>query len=106
MPLTLFSMWELRSITIAELKYLYALVYTIWYSPVADIVDYFKVIHTLVGPILSAHLYMVTRITLNLGCPEMSLVSYIQGMYQPWALTICARAHLARRARLLYFHVV
>jgi hypothetical protein len=38
---TLFSMVELRSITTAELKCLFAMVNRIKYTPVADIVDYF-----------------------------------------------------------------
>jgi hypothetical protein len=45
--------------------------------PVADIVDYFKEICTLAGLIECTS--MVTRIALNLGCPEMAHVSYIQG---------------------------
>jgi hypothetical protein len=44
---TLFPMRELHSITVAEFRCLYVMVRKIWYSPVADIVDYFKEIHTL-----------------------------------------------------------
>jgi hypothetical protein len=62
---TLFPMRELRSVTVAEFRCLYAMVRKIWYSPVADIVDYFKEICTLTGPIECTS--MVTRIALNLG---------------------------------------
>jgi hypothetical protein len=70
-------MRELHSVTLAELKCLHAMVHKIWYSPVADIVDYVKEIRTLVGPIECTS--MVTQIALNLGCPEMAHVSYIHG---------------------------
>jgi hypothetical protein len=48
---TLFLMWELHSVTVAELKCLFAMVHRIKYTPVADIIDYFKEIYTLSGPI-------------------------------------------------------
>jgi hypothetical protein len=70
-------MRELRSIIIAELKCLYAMVHKVRYSPVADMVDYFKKICTLAGPIECTS--MVTRIALNLGCPEMAHMPYIEG---------------------------
>jgi hypothetical protein len=40
-------MWELRSVTIIKLKCLFAMVHRIKYTPVPDIVDYFKEICTL-----------------------------------------------------------
>ena len=43
----------------------------------AEIVDHFKEIRTLLGPIECTSL--VTRIALNLGCPQMTHVSYIGG---------------------------
>jgi hypothetical protein len=44
-------MRELCYFTIAELNFLYAMVHKIQSSPVADIVDYFKEMRTLAGPI-------------------------------------------------------
>jgi hypothetical protein len=46
---TLFPVRELCSVTVAELKCLFAMVHKIRYSPVANIVDYFKEIRTLAG---------------------------------------------------------
>jgi hypothetical protein len=43
---------------------------------IANIVDYFKEIHNLAGPIECTTI--VTRIALNLGCSEMAHVSYIK----------------------------
>jgi hypothetical protein len=68
---TLFLMRELCSVTIAELKCLYAMVHKIWYSSTANIVDYFKEIHTMTGPIECTS--MITWIALNLGCPECNV---------------------------------
>jgi hypothetical protein len=56
MSFTLFLMRELCSITIPKLKCLYAMVHKIWYSSVADIVDYFKEILPWQDP-SSAHLW-------------------------------------------------
>jgi hypothetical protein len=53
------------------------MVHKIRYTPVVDIVNYFKVIRTLAGPIECTS--MVTRIALNLGCLEMAHLSYIKG---------------------------
>jgi hypothetical protein len=52
------------------------MVLKIRYFPIADIVDYFKEIHTLIGPIECTSI--VTQITLNLGCPKMAHMSYIE----------------------------
>jgi hypothetical protein len=79
MSFTLFPTRELRSIIVAELKCLFSVMHRIKYSPVADIVDYFKEICTLSGPIECTSL--VTRITLNIGCMEMLNVAYIEGVY-------------------------
>jgi hypothetical protein len=74
MSILLFPIRELHSVTISELKCLYAMVHKIRYSSVAD---YFKEIQTLVGPIECTS--MVTQMALNLGCSEMALTSYIEG---------------------------
>jgi hypothetical protein len=73
----LFPMKKLCFVTVAERKCLCAMVCKIQYPLVADIVDYFKEICTLVGPIECTS--MVTQIALNLGCPEMAHMSYIEG---------------------------
>jgi hypothetical protein len=53
MSLTLFPMVELCSVATPELKCLFAMVNRIKYTPVADIVDYFKNVHKMSGPIKS-----------------------------------------------------
>jgi hypothetical protein len=92
MSFMLFLMRELHSITIVEVKCMYAMVHKIQYSPVADIVDYFKEIRTLAGPIECTS--MVTRIALNIGCPKMAHVSYIQGDVPTLGLYDFAHAHI------------
>jgi hypothetical protein len=47
------------------------------YTHVADIVDYFKNVHKMSGPIECTS--MVTRIAMNLGCLEMANLAYIEG---------------------------
>jgi hypothetical protein len=59
------------------------------YTPVADIVDYFKNVHKMSGPIKCSS--MVTRIAMNLGCTKMANLAYIEGgggMYLFLVLTI------------------
>jgi hypothetical protein len=51
MSFTLFPMVELCSVTTPELKSLFALVNRIKYTPVADIIDYFKNVPKMSGPI-------------------------------------------------------
>jgi hypothetical protein len=77
MSFTLFRMVELRSVTTLELKCLFAMVNRIKYTPVADIVDYFKNVHKMSGPIDCPS--MVTQIAINLGCPKMANLAYIEG---------------------------
>jgi hypothetical protein len=60
MPFMLFPMVELRSVATPELKCLFAMVNRIKYTPVADIVDYFKNEHKMLGPIECTS--MVTQI--------------------------------------------
>jgi hypothetical protein len=69
-------MEELRSVTTPELKCLFAMVKRIKYTPIAEIVDYFKNVHKMSEPIECTS--MVTRIAMNLGCPEMSNLAYIE----------------------------
>jgi hypothetical protein len=77
LPFMLFPTRLLRSVTVAELKCLFAMVHRIKYTPIADIVDYFKEICTPSRPIECTSL--VTRISLNIRCPEMHKVAYIEG---------------------------
>jgi hypothetical protein len=49
------------------------------YTHVADIIDYFKNVHKMSGPIECTS--MVTRIAMNLGCPKMASLAYIEGVY-------------------------
>jgi hypothetical protein len=69
-------MAELHSVTTAELKSLFSMVNRIKYSPVADIVDSFKNVPKMSGPFECT--FLVTRIALNLGCPEMANMVYIE----------------------------
>jgi hypothetical protein len=55
----LFPMAELRSVTTPELKCLFAMINRTKYTPVADIVDYFKNVHKMSGSIECTS--MVTR---------------------------------------------
>jgi hypothetical protein len=71
----LFPMVELRSVITPELKSLFAMVNRIKYTPVANIVDYFKNVHKMLGPIECTSI--VTRIAVNLGCPEIANLAYI-----------------------------
>jgi hypothetical protein len=77
MSFTLFPMAKLHFVTTPELKCLFAMVNRIKYTPVANIVDYFKNVHKMSGSIECTS--MVTRIAINLGCPEMMNLAYIEG---------------------------
>jgi hypothetical protein len=77
MSFTLFPMVELCSVTTREFKCPFNMVKRIEYTLVADIVDYFKNVHKILGPIECTT--MVTWIAMNLGCPEMANLAYIQG---------------------------
>jgi hypothetical protein len=89
---TLFPARELCSVTVVEFKCIFAMVRRNKYTPVADIVDYFKEICTLFGPIKCTSL--VTRIALNIGCPEMHNVAYIEGDVPILGLSHFVHAHV------------
>jgi hypothetical protein len=59
---------------------------------IADIVDYFKEICTLSGPIKCTSL--VTHITVNIGCHEMHNVAYIEGGVPILGLSHFVHAHV------------
>jgi hypothetical protein len=79
-------MAELRSVTTPEPKSMFAMVNRIKYTPVADIVDFFKNVHKMSGPIECTSI--VTRIAINLGGLKMANLTYIEGMYLILVLTI------------------
>jgi hypothetical protein len=60
-----------------KLKCLFAVVNKIKYTLVADIVDNFKNAHKMSGPIKCTSI--ITRIAMNLGCPEMANLAYNEG---------------------------
>jgi hypothetical protein len=64
------------------------------YTPVADIVDYFKNVHKMSGPIECTS--METRIFMNLGCPEMANLAYIEGDVPILCLDHFVHAHILR----------
>jgi hypothetical protein len=87
-------MAELCSVTTPELKSLFAMVNRINYTPVADIVDYFKNIHKMSGPIECTS--MVIQIAINLGCPEMANMAYIEGDVTDFGLDHFVHVHILR----------
>jgi hypothetical protein len=88
----LFPMAELHSVTTPELKCLFAMVNRIKYTPVANIVDLFKNVHKISGPIMGTS--MVTWIALNLGCSEMTNLAYIVGGVPILGLDHFVHAHI------------
>jgi hypothetical protein len=62
------------------------------YTPVANIVNYFKNVHKMSGPIECTS--MVTRIAMNLGCPEMANLAYIEGDVPNLGLDHFVHAHI------------
>jgi hypothetical protein len=78
MSFMFFPKAELCSVTTPEFKCLFAMVNRIKYTPVANIINYFKNVHKMSGPIERTS--MVTRIAINLGCPEMANLAYIGGV--------------------------
>jgi hypothetical protein len=94
MSFMLFPMVELRSVTTPELKCLFSMDNRIMYTPVANIVDYFKNVHKMSGPIECTS--MVTRIAINLGCPEMAKFAYIEADVPDPGLNHFVQAHTLR----------
>jgi hypothetical protein len=85
-------MAELCSITTPEFKCLFAMVNRIKYTPVADIINYFKNVYKMSRPIECTP--MITRITMNLGCPEMANLAYIEGGVPDLGLDHFVHAHI------------
>jgi hypothetical protein len=92
MSFTLFPMVELCSVTTPKVKCLFAMVKRIKYTPIADIVDYFKNVHKMSGPIECTS--MVTRIAMSLGCLKMASLAYIVGDVPVLGLDHFIHAHI------------
>jgi hypothetical protein len=90
----LFPMVELHSVATPELKYLFAMLHRIKFTPAANIVDYFKNVHKMLGLIECNS--MVTRIAINLGCPKMANLAYIEGDVPVLGLDHFVHAHIMR----------
>jgi hypothetical protein len=90
MSFTLFPMVELCSIATPELKCLFAMVNRIKYTPVADIVDYFKNVHKMLGPIEWTSM-------VSLGCLEIANLAYIEGDVPILGLDHFVHAHILRK---------
>jgi hypothetical protein len=88
----LFPTVELHSVATPDLKCLFAMVNRIKYTSVADIVDYFKNMHKMSGPIKCTS--VVTRIAMNLGCSEMVNLAYIEGDVHILGLDLFVHAHI------------
>jgi hypothetical protein len=90
----LFSMAELHFVTTPELKCLFAMVKRIKYIPAADTVKYFKNVHKMSRPIECTS--KVTRIAMNLGCPKMANLAYIEEDVPVLGLDHFVHAHILR----------
>jgi hypothetical protein len=91
MSFMLFPVAELRYVTTAELKCLFAMVNRIEYTPIADIVDNFTNVSKILGPIECTSL--VTRIAMNLGYSDLV---YIEGGVPVVGLDHFVHAHIMR----------
>jgi hypothetical protein len=94
MSFTLYPMAELHFVTTPERKYLFAMLNRINYTLVADIVNYFKNMHKILGPIEC--ISMVTQIAMNLRCPEMANLAYIEGDVPILSLDHFVNTHILR----------
>jgi hypothetical protein len=94
MSFTIFPMAELHSVTTPELKCLFAMVNRIKYTPVANIVNYFKNVYKMSGPIKCTS--MVTQIAINLGCLKMANLAYIEGDVSDLGLDHFVYVHILR----------
>jgi hypothetical protein len=105
MSFTLFPMEGLRFVTTPVLKCLFAMVNRIKYTPVADIIGYFKNVHKMSGPIDC--ISMVTRIAMNLGFLKMANLAYIEGDVLDLGLDqFCSHTYLAPGTRSLFIYAI
>jgi hypothetical protein len=94
MSFTLFPMAELHSAATPELKCQFAMVNRIKYATLADIVDYFKTVYKMSGPIECTS--VITQIAMNLWCPEMANLTYIEGDVPVHGLDHFGHVHILR----------
>jgi hypothetical protein len=87
-------MVKLCSVATPELKCLFAMVNRIKYTPVANIVHYFKNVHKMSRPIECTS--MVPWIAMNLGCSKMANLAYIEGDVPVLGLDHFVHAHILR----------
>jgi hypothetical protein len=109
MSFALFPMVELCFVATPELKCLFAMVNRIKYTPVANIVNYFKYVHKMSGPIECTS--MVTWIAMSLGCLDMANLAYIEGDVPILGLNHFVHTHILREEpdysiSMLYGHKV
>jgi hypothetical protein len=95
MSFMLFPMVELRPVATPDLKCLFAMVNRIKYTPIADIIDYFKNMHKMSGPIECTS--MVTWIAMNLGCLKMANLVDIEGDVPILGLDHFVHAYILRQ---------
>jgi hypothetical protein len=79
------------------------------YTPVANIVDYFLNVHKMSA--LIECISMATQIAMNLGCPKMANLAYIEGGAPILGLDHFVRMHILREepdysVSMLYGHKV
>jgi hypothetical protein len=101
MSFTLFPMAEIHSVATLELKCLFAMVSRIKYTPIANIVDYFKNVHKMLGPIECTSI--ITQIAMNLGCPKMDNLAYIEGDVPILGLDHFVHAHIFTRNPIILY---
>jgi hypothetical protein len=94
MSFMLFPMADLHSVATPEPKCLFAMVNRINYTHVADIVDYFKNVHKMLEP--SECTSVVTRIEMNLRCPEMANMAYIEWVVPILGLNYFVHTYILR----------
>jgi hypothetical protein len=94
MSFMLFPTVELCPVATPKLKCLFAMVNRIKYTPIADIVDYFKNVHKMSAPIECTS--VVTQISMNLGCPKMANLAYNEGDVPILGLDHFVHAHILR----------
>jgi hypothetical protein len=90
----LFPMIELHVVATPKLKCLFSMVNRIKYTTVANIVDYFKNVHKMSGPIECTS--MVAQIAMNLGSPKTANLAYIEGDVPILGLDHFVHAHILR----------
>jgi hypothetical protein len=101
MSFTLFPMVELHSIATPELKCLFAMVNRIKYTHVANTINYIKNVHKMLEPIECTS--MVTRIAMNLGCPKMANLAYIEGDVPILGLDYFVHAHVLHEELIILY---